>query len=64
MKRGLFKPWWDFCLVYRDEIFACNRNSIFTLLSRVMRDEISSQINPIQGSCSRMRGELQKDSPH
>ena len=38
---GLFKPWWNFNLVYRDEVFASNRNFIFTLLSLNMQDEIS-----------------------
>ena len=38
---GFFKPWWNFNLVYRDEVFAYNRNFIFTLLSLNIRDEIS-----------------------
>ena len=39
---GLFKSWWNFCSVYRDEVFAYNCNSIFTLLSLTMRDENGS----------------------
>ena len=27
---GLFTPWWHFSSVYRDKIFAYNRNSFFT----------------------------------
>ena len=45
---GLFKSWLNFCSVYRDDVFECNRNSIFTLLSLTMRDEISSRLNELK----------------
>ena len=45
---GLFKSWLNFCSVYRDEVFEYNRNSIFTLLSLTMRDEISSRFNELK----------------
>ena len=45
---GLFKPWGNFSSVYCDKIFVYNRNSIFTLLSLNMRDEISSRLNELK----------------
>ena len=40
---GLLKPWSNFGSVCRDEIFAhYNRDSIYTLFSIIMRDDISS----------------------
>ena len=39
----LSKSWWNFCLVYCDDVFPYNRNSFFTLLSLTMQDEISSR---------------------
>ena len=45
---GLFRSWLNFCSVYRDEVFEYNRNSIFTLLSLTMRDEISSRFNELK----------------
>ena len=44
---GLFKSWWNFSSVYREETFSYNRNSIFTLLPLNMRDEISSRFNEL-----------------
>ena len=44
---GLFKLRLNFCSLYRDEVFECNCNSIFTLLL-TMRDEISSQFNELK----------------
>ena len=38
----------NFSAVYRDEIFACSRNSIFTLLSLNMRDEILSRFKELK----------------
>ena len=45
---GLFKLWLSFCLVYCDEVFEYNHNSIFTLLSLTMQDKISSQFNELK----------------
>ena len=45
---GLLKPWGNFSSVNRDQIFAYNRNSIFTLSSLNMREEISSRFNELK----------------
>ena len=47
-KLGLFKSWLNFCSIYRDEVFEYNRNSIFTLLSLTMRNEILSRFNELK----------------
>ena len=44
----LFSDLVVFSSVYRYEIFAYNRNSIFTLLTLNMGDEISSQFNELK----------------
>ena len=45
---SLFKSWLNFCSVCYGEVFEYNHNSIFTLLSRTMQDEISSQFNELK----------------
>ena len=48
LQLGLFKPWGNFSSVYCDETFAYNRNSISTLLSLNMWDEISLRFNELK----------------
>ena len=45
---SLFRSLLNFCSVYCDEVFEYNRNSIFTLLSLTMPDEISSWFNELK----------------
>ena len=45
---GLFKLWLNFCSVCCDEVFEYNRNSVFTLLSLTIWDEISSWFNELK----------------
>ena len=45
---GLFKSWLNFYSVYHDELFEYNHDSVFTLFSLTMQDEISSWFNELK----------------
>ena len=45
---GLSSPWWILSSVWHNEIFTCNRHSIFTLVSLTIQKEISLRFNEMK----------------
>ena len=45
---GLSNPWWILSSVWHNEIFTCNRHSIFTLVSLTIQKEISLRFKAVK----------------